>query len=457
MSAKALVIAGYVKDPHDPQIWPCPDASERYALDLVAALAADGVDVTLLASSELLEKDVLLERVSAISTLNSFADDDEYVRQAMVALETAKPDIVIRSGCMLNRALERTFASGLRSRCRPGAAIADVVAVHATTSAKAAEAAEKWRGYVLDVHHDLAVMVDAFADRAGRFNLSVVTPEGGAFPLGDVREESARAFADLLRRRKAAETVRLVPTGSPHCLFDDHPAFGRYSELAALASDASLFSGTSGNTSVRVSVANDLLITPTGADKRTVRAQELVYVEAVPDDPDAYAYSGKVPSIDTGLQAHVYRAFPALEALLHVHADAGLFLSTDAVTSFPYPCGTHDEAEEVERALRRREIDGSRTFCLNLLHHGYLFGFPPGGVERMRKEWEEAATSFRSAWLEQLLLAEADPSIAQLKPIFVGGGIVGAGLFSAGRLVAWTLSERWDAPALRDRLISFCA
>ena len=49
------------------------------------------------------------------------------------------------------------------------------------------------------------------------------------------------------------------------------------------------------------------------------------------------------PSIDCSVHARLYAALPELQAVLHFH---GGYVAEDCATSYPYPCGTVEEAEE---------------------------------------------------------------------------------------------------------------
>jgi methylthioribulose-1-phosphate dehydratase len=78
---------------------------------------------------------------------------------------------------------------------------------------------------------------------------------------------------------------------------------------------------TSGNFSMRA--GRQILITPTGLDKGTLTARDLLEIDS---DGRTVAGEGK-PSAETGLHTVIYRERPKADAILHVHTIWNTLLS----------------------------------------------------------------------------------------------------------------------------------
>src|ERR1700733_9601705 len=83
---------------------------------------------------------------------------------------------------------------------------------------------------------------------------------------------------------------------------------------------------TSGNFSVRA--GDHILVTPTGLDKGTLRAADLLEIDR---EGGAIGGIGK-PSAETGLHTVLYRERPAAHAILHVHTIWNTLLSGRCVS-----------------------------------------------------------------------------------------------------------------------------
>lgn len=79
--------------------------------------------------------------------------------------------------------------------------------------------------------------------------------------------------------------------------------------------------------------------------------------------------------------------------MLHFHYSNACVVFPDFATSFPFPCGTREEAEEVLNSWKNWIYgvqERANSFCVELVHHGYLIVLEKEGATRIWKEWEEA-------------------------------------------------------------------
>ena len=138
-----------------------------------------------------------------------------------------------------------------------------------------------------------------------------------------------------------------------------------------------LFSGTSGNLSVRTD--RGMLITPTSVRYETLSPEDIVHLR-----PDGAVLEGRfAPSSEWRMHAEIYARFPAVGAIVHTHsphatafAAAGkpipesliemrFFLGGDV------PCAAYAPAGTREVGLRCCEVLSGRGGCL-MANHGAL-------------------------------------------------------------------------------------
>jgi L-ribulose-5-phosphate 4-epimerase len=86
-----------------------------------------------------------------------------------------------------------------------------------------------------------------------------------------------------------------------------------------------LVKGTSGNVSGRLPDANRCLVTPSGVDYGTMRAEDLVLVDLTTGRPVSSALK---PSVDTPIHVAIYRARPEAGACIHTHSPYAAAFST---------------------------------------------------------------------------------------------------------------------------------
>ncbi len=209
----------------------------------------------------------------------------------------------------------------------------------------------------------------------------------------------------------------------------DEPArdsgFRAAAALLAFAEEAGLLPGTDASVSHRADGGGGAFwTTPRQVEKARVAAPDLLRVE-VDLGARRVAYRGaRKPSIDSPVHARLYERLPGVSGFIHFH---GALVLPDATTSFPYPCGTLEEAEEVHGALARAALAGGYgggPFAVELVDHGFLVGVERDGAARLAAEWAGA----REAYARHL--AEIGPhgvglAPPRLAPIFASARIAG--------------------------------
>lgn len=117
--------------------------------------------------------------------------------------------------------------------------------------------------------------------------------------------------------------------------------------------------------------------------------------------------------------------------MLHFHYSNACVVFPDFATSFPFPCGVREEAEEVMiswgKWISETKREKASSFCVELVHHGYLFVLEREGAARIWKEWEEAL-SLLDKVNPQLFLRVIFQSCTKsraLYPIFQSASIIG--------------------------------
>jgi hypothetical protein len=79
-----------------------------------------------------------------------------------------------------------------------------------------------------------------------------------------------------------------------------------------------------------------------------------------------YAFGENKPSVDTPIQVRLYDELPCINFMMHSH----VYVEGAPFTDEAIPCGALEEVNSIMRAIKKHDIDPSRSFCLNLLGHG---------------------------------------------------------------------------------------
>jgi hypothetical protein len=219
----------------------------------------------------------------------------------------------------------------------------------------------------------------------------LVTPEGAG---SVITERHSVLLGPFITARAQARPVSVLRAETAMAA-PSPTARARAERLLAFTRQAKVFSGTSGNLSVRATDDGAFLVSPTGMQKAQLRQQDMVLVHGDASGT-SFRYSGeRKPSIDTPVQGAVYRRFPHIAAMLHLHAD-GCGVVDAIPTTFPYPCGTAEEVNEVIGALERFGLkEGHGGFCVEFIHHGYLIGFTKSQLRSLGKGWANIEANIR--------------------------------------------------------------
>lgn len=115
--------------------------------------------------------------------------------------------------------------------------------------------------------------------------------------------------------------------------------------------------------SIREQGNNRIYVSRRNVDKRFIDPSAFVAVEF---DGEKIRYWGPhKPSVDTPIQARLYRALPTVNFMLHAHA----YLQGAPTTSRAISCGALEEVDEILSVVPDRD---SNFICANLLGHGCI-------------------------------------------------------------------------------------
>lgn len=251
----------------------------------------------------------------------------------------------------------------------------------------------------------------------GEHKARMVTPEGGAIPIPKGTKESvAKTFLDFVEKRLnvtwfKTEFSELIPKEIQSLLPD----------LVKLAQESGLLCDHNGNASTKTD--NELLvITPRCADKSKISESDLIVAKVDQNEHKVFINNEKKASIDTSVSDALYKTFPNLKAILHTHNHwcVGGISST-----FPYPCGVKEEADEVIKTLEESNYKDGDSFLVKLIHHGYLLGLTEAlTTEVLKNQWEKTVQDFEDH-LKEVNVSKEELGESKLKAIVSKEGIIG--------------------------------
>lgn len=263
-------------------------------------------------------------------------------------------------------------------------------------------------------HLNLTVANDLSDLRDGLHPIILVTAEGGAINLVGNRKNVSENLVEFVKKRADVtwyHTERVKDLAEPSLEEKD-----KFSKLLKFAQDTYLLYDSSGNVSMKHGAG--MIVTPRQVDKSIVKANEAAIAVVDHQNNEVYFQGGVKSSIDTAVSDVLYRRFPDIKYLLHFHNAWG---NAEHKTSFPYPCGVKEEAEEILEQLG--ENTKRNEFAVELLHHGFLIGLPEGDLDRLQEEWIDAIDGFKTHLVD--VHKEDAINFGVLKPIFSGTEIVG--------------------------------
>ncbi|MCB9699821.1 MAG: NUDIX domain-containing protein [Alphaproteobacteria bacterium] len=426
---RAVVTAGGTSEPIDDVRVVTNFSSGRFGAAIANELVRRGVAVDLLAGRSLASHPEWIDPRVRVVRFGSFAELDAALTDAtapapdLLFMAAAVSDYspIPHDGKISSAAEELTIRmrrnpkllARLRDRCGVGTFL---VGFKLLSNVSREELIAVGRRQIRTARANLCVANDLRDLVGDRHPLVLVTPEGGALAREGTKAEVATALVDLVLLRHATTWHR----GVRDLGLDEDP-HGREgaARLLRIAQQGGMLGGLDGNVSHRS--GRGLWVTPRQVDKLGLGADDLVHAVVDPVHRTVTRAAEHKPSIDTPVQDLIYRSFPAVNGLIHVH-DA-LVLPT-ATTTTPWPCGTVEEGLEIGRTLLGAARDGGwdgAGFALRLVDHGWLIGVH--SAERLERDWHEV----RDAWRQHLTGVGFDPELATLRPIFERDRIVGLG------------------------------
>lgn len=246
-----------------------------------------------------------------------------------------------------------------------------------------------------------------------------MTPEGGCIPLDGGKEAVAAEIVALCIKRQAVRWSRTLTepaSGAPDAAAQ--AALAEERRLLDFAQRAHLLGNEDGNVTHRIATEGlSFWATPRGVQKGAIRPEEVILARHDVGTMTTYACGDVKPSIDCSVHARLYDALPGLRCMLHFH---GGYVTPDANTAYPYPCGTVEEAEECLRGLAGVAVakEGG-SWVLNLVHHGVLVGLGEGGIDTLISSWDEVQREWE-AHIREVGQARVLPT-ARREPIIAPG------------------------------------
>ncbi len=265
-------------------------------------------------------------------------------------------------------------------------------------------------------HLNMTVANDLKNLHDGQHPIIMVTAEGGAINVGGDKKDVAKKLVEFVKKRADVTWYKSEKTHLENAPTAD---WGRFSKAVHFAQDSNLLYDSSGNVSVKSS--DMILVTPRQVDKSTHEAFHGVKAKVKHEEKKVY-YDGQIKaSIDTAVADAIYQKYPNVKTLLHFHRAWGKALDK---TTFPYPCGVKEEADEILEVLEKNGVaQDSSEFAIELSHHGFLMALPDDGVDRLESEWKETLSEFEKH-LEDVGMPQAMRE-GVFKPIFSNTEIIG--------------------------------
>ncbi|MBT3217878.1 MAG: hypothetical protein HN348_02195, partial [Proteobacteria bacterium] len=431
MTLRAIVAAGGTREPIDDVRVVTNLSRGRFGATIANALAERKVEVTLLASADLAGHPDWIDQSVHVVPFSSFADLAQRLDDAigsnppdflfMVAaisdyspiptagkIRSTDDELVIRM-----RKNPKLLAT-LRQKCGVSTFLVGFKLLSGVSADElfrvAFEQVRKNR-LNLTVANDLQLLSREYHP------VQLVTPEGGRIEIDGQKPEVAAAMVDFVIKRQQVHWSRSQATNQAK------PESGhqKATNLLRFAQEASLLPTTDGNVTHRAK-GNGFWATPRQVPKAEVSPDQLLYVEV---EGNRVHFRGQAkPSIDSAVHGWLYQRMPNIAGLLHFH-DAIVINAVE--TSFPYPCGTIEEGQEVYACLSKAAMAGrysGGSFAVHLVRHGYLLGIEEDALEGLMSDWKAAKT----AWLDHMRDINADKKVvaaARVTPIFDATEVIG--------------------------------
>lgn len=251
----------------------------------------------------------------------------------------------------------------------------------------------------------------------GEHPVLAVTAEGGVIPFSGERERVVRKLAEFILQRASTEWYVSTPDQEVQESAQQRALFEK---TLNLAQSMNLLPDTSGNVSASLE-ARHLTVSPRQVDKSSLTASDGIAAHVHHGERTVNYVGSRKPSIDTGVSSYLYDTYPGVEAIMHFHDGWGRM---NATTTFPYPCGSLNEAEEIIKHTHEKVLGPMHeNLSVELVHHGFLLGTDVKTIDALRLEWISIQKQFADHMQEMGRDDQLDPTL--LKPIFDGDIIAG--------------------------------
>jgi len=427
----AVVTAGGTREPIDSVRYISNTSSGKFGLEIARALAEKNVDTNLVAS-KLLAKFIATDEDRKRLNISEF---DSTADLAEVLGKIEKPNILFMSAAVADFSptpedgkIDSGKVDELVIRCHKTPKLLAgfrkqfgvetfLVGFKLLTGVTREELIRVARKQLQDYCLNLVVANDLATIKDGVHPILVITPEGGVIPISGTKTEVARKLVDFVLKRylvtwfKSLQISPFKESSFGDLLFEQATKFIR------LVQSMNLLPDTNGNISHRGQGGN-FWITPRRVIKNDVKPREFINVETDLNQKINHYFGERKPSIDSAVHALIYKHNPDIVGLFHFHD--GIVIP-DAITNFPYPCGSLEEGLEIIKVIK------NDSFAIKLIDHGYLLGFTFNGLNEIEKEWQEVWKSYHEH-LVKIGYLDSDekwPDHLKLMPIFHSVHIVG--------------------------------
>lgn len=214
-------------------------------------------------------------------------------------------------------------------------------------------------------------------EEAGGFGATVIDPLGNVFldhstEIGELAEAlAARTFE--LKSFTRVGSARIGPSFAtpvdPMFLELAHQYAEQFHTLVHAANQDRLLGNLSfrcegGFPSSRVQGLPLIRVSRRNIDKRDIQPEGFVGV-LLHDDDDVKYFGDVKPSVDTPIQAKLYKHFPNVNYMLHAH----VYVAGAPFTASIVPCGALEEFDEIVALFPDPDV---KNFAVNLRGHGSI-------------------------------------------------------------------------------------
>lgn len=214
-----------------------------------------------------------------------------------------------------------------------------------------------------------------FSKVEDRFTMMLFDPLGNSWYSGDSIPKLYHAMAERLKYLKSITRQGCVHTDGNIEIPDEREFFDIVRNYAdtfhELIKPDSAVTRFLGNSSFRCqrgfpSFRKDdfIYVSRRNVDKRFIDRDAFVPVR-FEEDTTLYYYGDSKPSVDTPIQARLYKLLPNINYMIHAH----VYISGAPFTKSMVPCGGLEEVEEVMSVI---EDENKDFYAINLIGHGCI-------------------------------------------------------------------------------------